>query len=134
MKNQKNQRLLKKWKNLLEISPFYTCVTKTTIMWSPVPEIWSETEFFVILGYFLPFYTPPPLTDPKIKTSKKWKKKKNLQISFYKSVPKITIKCRTVPEIWCVTEVIIFTFWANFCPFILITAQITKLQKNVYHR
>ena len=68
-------RLLVKWKNLLEISPFYKCVPKTTIMWSPVPEIWSETEFFVILGYFLPFYTPT-LNRPKNKNFKKMKKEK----------------------------------------------------------
>ena len=94
----------------------------------------KRDRIFCNFGLFFAFLHPPPLTDPKINTSKKWKKKKNLQISFYKSVPKITIKCRTVPEIWCVMEVIIFTFWANFCTFTLITAQITKLQKNVYHR
>ena len=31
-----------------------------------VAEIWSETEFFVILGHFLPFYPyPVPPNDPK---------------------------------------------------------------------
>ena len=47
-------RLLVKWKNLLEISPFYKCVPKTTIIWGTVSEIRSETEFFVILGNFNP--------------------------------------------------------------------------------
>ena len=50
-------RILKKWKHLLAISSFYTCVPKTT----------TETEFFVILGHFLPFYHPLPLTAQKTK-------------------------------------------------------------------
>ena len=60
------------WKNekkLLEISSFYTCVPKTTIIWGTVPEIRSETELFAILGHFLPFYTPS-LTSQKTKFSK----------------------------------------------------------------
>ena len=84
--------------------------------------------YFSCWGIFCPLAArspnpPPPLTDRKMKTSKKWKKnKKHLQISFYKSVPKIIIKYRTVSDIWCVTDVIIFSFGANFCPFTPITA------------
>ena len=29
-----------------------------TIIWCMVPEIWSTTEFFIILDHFLPFYPP----------------------------------------------------------------------------
>ena len=59
-KNPKNQNF-GKWKNLLEISSFYKCVPKITIMWRTVPEIWvRQTEFFSILGHFLPFYAPSP--------------------------------------------------------------------------
>ena len=29
-----------------------------------VPELSSAKEFFVILGYFLPFYPPPPPLPP----------------------------------------------------------------------
>ena len=69
---------------------------------------------FSFEAFFLPFYLPL--------TAKKWKlqkRKKHLEISsFYTSVPKIIIICYTVPEIWCVTDVIIiFSFWAIFCPF-----------------
>ena len=77
------------WKNekkLLEISSFYTCVPKTTIIWGTVPEIWSETilSFWTV---FCPFTPLPPLTAQKMKISKKWKK--HLEISsFYTSVPK----------------------------------------------
>ena len=71
------------WKNekkLLEISSFYTCVPKTTIIWGTVPEIRSETELFAILGHFLPFYTPS-LTTQKTKIFKKWKK--HLEMSSF---------------------------------------------------
>ena len=44
-------------KQLPEISSFYTCAPKSTIIGDTVPEIQSKT---VILGDFLPF-TPPPL-------------------------------------------------------------------------
>ena len=38
-------------------------------------------------------------------------KKKQLEISsFYTSAPKIMIICCSVPEIWCVTDIIIFHF------------------------
>ena len=58
-----NIRILKKWKKkkMLEISSFYTCTPKTTFIWGTVPEIRSETTFFVILGHFLPFTHPSPL-------------------------------------------------------------------------
>ena len=65
------------WKNekkLLEISSFYTCVPKTTIMWGTVPEIRSETEFFCHFGPFFALLTPSPLTNQKTKILKKWKK------------------------------------------------------------
>ena len=42
---------------------------------------------------FCPFTPPPPLTTQKIKITKKWKKTLNI-LSFYKSVPQMTI-------IWC---------------------------------
>ena len=64
-------KILKKWKNLLEISSFYRCVPKTTIIWVTVPEIWSDTDgIFCNFGLFLPFYPslppPAPLTTQKI--------------------------------------------------------------------
>ena len=47
----------------------------------------KQTEFFVILDHFLPFYsTPLPLTNPKIEILQKWKQ--GLEISsFYTSAP-----------------------------------------------
>ena len=65
-----------------------------------------RTEFFVILDIFSPIY---PLKTRKIKISKKWKKCLEMSL-FYTSVPKIMFICYTVPEIWCVTDVITFHF------------------------
>ena len=56
-------RILKKWKQLLEISSFYTSVPKTTITWGMVPEMWSET--YRIFCYFGPFFALFPLPPPK---------------------------------------------------------------------
>ena len=50
----KQIRILKSWKKLLEISLYYACVPKITIIWCMVPQIWIETDwFFVILHHFL---------------------------------------------------------------------------------
>ena len=73
-KSPKNQNF-ETWKNLLEMSSFYTCVTKITIIRYKVPEYRVRlTEFFVILGHFLPFYHPA--NDPQNQNfeEKKWKK------------------------------------------------------------
>ena len=57
--------------------------------------------------FFCPFHS---LTTWKIKIKKNWKKHPEIS-SFYNSVPKIMIICYTVPEIWCMTDVIcIFHF------------------------
>ena len=37
-------KILIKWKNLLEISLFHTCVPKLMIRWCTVPEIWYTTD------------------------------------------------------------------------------------------
>ena len=67
-------RLLKKWKKLLEISSFYTCVPKTTIMWGTVPEIRSETEFFCHFGPFFALLTPSPPNNSENQNFEKMKK------------------------------------------------------------
>ena len=74
----------------------------------------AQQSFLSFWAIFCPFNPP---NKPEIEILKKWKK--HLEISsFYTSVPKIIIICYTVPEIWCVTDVIIiFSFWAIFCPF-----------------
>ena len=37
-------KILKKWKNCLEISSFYICVPKIMIRWCMVTEIWCTTD------------------------------------------------------------------------------------------
>ena len=37
-------KILKKWKNHLEMSTFYIYVSKTMIVWCMLPEIWSATD------------------------------------------------------------------------------------------
>ena len=63
----------------------------------------QQTDFFVILGHFLLFYHP---NSPKNQNFKKLKKYLEIS-SFYTSVSKIMIICYTVPETWCVTDVIV---------------------------
>ena len=62
----------------------------------------NRENVFVIVCIFLPFFLQ---TAQKIKIWKKWKK--HLEISFYTTVPKIMIIYYTVPEIWCVMDVIV---------------------------
>ena len=68
---------------------------------------------FFFFGLFFPLLPP--------NSQKKWKFQKNLKMhgdtSFYTIVPKIMTIGYTVPEIWCVTDVIVVSFWAIFCPF-----------------
>ena len=67
---------------------------------------------FSFWAIFCPF---TPLTAQNTEISKKWKKKKkHLEISFYTSVPKVMLKCCTAPDIWCLTDVIIFHFGLLF--------------------
>ena len=65
---------------------------------------------FFILGYFLPFYPPNSLKNQNSK-----KKKKSLETSsFYNGAPKIMIIWYTVPEIWCMTDVIVIFHFGLF--------------------
>ena len=80
-----------------------------------VPETWSTTDR--IFCHFGLFFALLPPNSPKNQNLKKWKKLLE-KSSFYTSVPKIMIIYHTVPEIWHVTDdVIVFSFWAIFCPF-----------------
>ena len=54
------------------MSSFYACVSKITIIQCVVPEIYGTTEYFVILGHFLPFDPP---NNPKNQNSAKMKTK-----------------------------------------------------------
>ena len=77
-------KILKKWKKLLEILSFYTCLPKVTKTWCMVLETHSETHNFLSFCIIFSPFTPP--TIHKIKNLIKWKK--NLGILLvYTSVP-----------------------------------------------
>ena len=48
-------KILKKWKNHLEMSSFYIYVPKITIIWCMLAEIWKATDIFFC--HFGPFFT-----------------------------------------------------------------------------
>ena len=86
---------------------WYTCIYERIIS----PDIFFIFSIFVILDNFLHFYPPK---NPK--KSKFWKtEKKSLEIlSFYTSVLRILIIWYTVPEILCVTDVIVIFHFGLF--------------------
>ena len=83
-------KILKK-KKYLEILSFYTKVQSHDV-WSLRYEVW-QTEFFVILDQFLPFY---PSNNPKSQNFEKLKKSLELP-SFYSSVSKTMVIFYTFP-------------------------------------
>ena len=98
-----------------------------------------RTEFSVILDHFLLLY---PITTPKIKMMKKWKKSLEI-LPFYTCVSKMKIIC-IVPVIWSVTDRIFCHFgptsspahlsrergwfWTIFCPFTLLPLTTKKIK------
>ena len=109
-KYQKNEE-----KELPEISSFYTSLPKIMIIGYNAPEIWHITDVIIFhFGLFFAFYPCNSLKNENVLKMKK----KHLKISsFYTSVPKIMIISYTVPEIWCVTDVIVtFHFGLFFTP------------------
>ena len=84
-KNPKNQNF-EKWKNLLEILSFYSCVPKIIIIWCMVPEIQSETDIiFCHFGSFfalLPSPPPPPPPPNDLKYQNFEKIKNTLRYHF----------------------------------------------------
>ena len=82
-----------------------------------------QTEFFVILNRFCPFTS---ILTQKIKTLKKWKKKKkHLEISFYTCVTSQDVRFLR----YGARRTEFFSFWTVFCPFIPLT-QKTKIFKK----
>ena len=123
VKNPKHQNFEKK-KTLLEIS-FYTCTKNHNHMRYGFWDRVRQTDFFVLLGHFLPFY---PLTTQKIKILKKYKKHMKMS-SIDICVPKITIIWCMLPEIW-VQPHNFRPFWVIFCLFTQLLAPKTKNWKK----
>ena len=77
--------------------------------------VYDRCNYFSNWSIFCPFM---PLTARKIKIEKK-KLKNCLEISsFYISVPKIMIRWCMVPEIWCVTDIIVISHFGLFFAFL----------------
>ena len=99
-------------------------------------KLWSDDVQFLRYGgwriwlffIFDHFYRFTPLiTAQKIKILKKLKTCPEIS-SFYISVPRTMVRWHMVPEIWCLTDVIVIShFWAIFYRFTPLTAQ-----KNQY--
>ena len=71
----------------------------------------TRHNFFVVLGHFLPFYPPNCL---KNENFKKMKKTPGDIIILHKCT-KLMIICYTVPDIWCMMDVIVtFNFGLFF--------------------
>ena len=98
-------KLLKHWKNICRYYHF----THVYYKWQSY-----DAKFFVILDRFLPFYSPS-LPPNNLKNQNFEKMKKMLELSlFYTSVPKIMIKCYTVPEIWHMTDIMVIFHFGLF--------------------
>ena len=94
-----------------------------------VPDVCCTTD--VIIFDFGPFFGLLHSEQPK--KSKLYKnEKEHLEItSFYTSVPKIMILCSTVPEIWCITDVIVIFHFGLFLTVLYPpTAQKIKISKK----
>ena len=71
------------------------------------------------------FCTFSPVTAQKNEILKKWKKDLEI-LSFYICVPEIMIRWCTIPEIWCVTNVIVIFHFGPF--FALLPSNSPKYQ------
>ena len=102
-------KILWNWKKAPgDIIILHKSVSEIIIIGYTVPEL-CVPDVIVTFHFELFFTLSPPLTAPKMKISKNWKK--HLEVSsFYTSAPKIMITGYAVPEIWCVPDVIIFHF------------------------
>ena len=103
-------KILKKWKNRLEILYRWT-INDNYMMYGSWDMKCVRQNFLSFWTILCPF---TPLTTWKIKILKNWKKHQEIS-SFYNGVPKIMIICYTVPNIWHITDVtVIFLFGLSF--------------------
>ena len=113
-------KILKNWKTKLgDIIILHKCTKNLDhMLYCSLDRCVMDVIIFHF-GLFFDLYLP---NNPKIKIKKKMKKTPG-DIIIYNSVPKIMIKCYTVPEIWHVMDVIIFHFGPFFCSVTCLTAQ-----------
>ena len=116
LKNPENQNFEKMKKMPGDIIISHKCtINDNNIMYDSWDMKHNRQNFLSFWAIFCPFTL---LTSQKIKILKRWKNHWEIP-SFYTSVPKNHDHiCYTVPEIWCVMDVIvIFHFGLFFCPF-----------------
>ena len=94
-----------------------------------VPETWHVMDVIVNFSFWAIFCPFTHLTAQKIKISGKWKKKYLEISSSYTSVSKIMIICYTVPEIWCMTDVIVIFHFGLFFALLPLMAQKIKTSR-----
>ena len=122
--------ILKKWKKLMEISSFYTCVPKITIIWCTVPVMRSEMDrIFCDFGPLFALLPPPPPDNPEKENFEKTKKMRGgfmilhmCTINDYHMMYGSWDKERDRQNF--------LSFCAIFCPFTPLTARKIKILKN----
>ena len=123
-------KILKKWKNHLEILSLYTSVPQMTITWCMVLEIWSVTDkMFCYFGPFFALFTL--LTNLKNQNFEKVKKSPWNNIILYKCTKNHDHLVYCSLDMACNRCNCYFSFWAIFCPFTSLTAQKTKFKKKM---
>ena len=130
---KENKNKNKKKTKLLEISPFYTCVPKATIIWSTVPEIGVRQNFFVILGNFMSFYPPPP-TPYQPRKPKFWKNEKSIWRCHHLKLMQQKRRSNDVCLLRYGVQQIFFVNWGHFLFFYpLLTPKIKIWKKCKKH-
>ena len=109
--NQKSQNFAKLKKTSGNITILHKCTKNHDyILYCSLDMAHNRFNwYFSFWAIFCAFTSQQP---KKSKLKKKWKK--HLVSSLYTNVPKIMYICYTGPEIWCVTDVIIFHFGSLF--------------------
>ena len=105
-------KILKKWKNFLAKLSFYTCLQLMKITWCAVREIGRMTDrIFCRYGPFFVLLVPPsPITTQKINEKSVWRYHNFMQV-YQKSW---SLARYTVPEIWCVKDVVVIFHFGLF--------------------
>ena len=124
--NPKNQNF-EKWKNLLEISWFYTCWPKITIRWCMVPEIWSEMDR--IFCHFLPFFALLPPNNPENQNFEKMKNAPEKVTILHMYTKNHHHMIYASWDMKCDRQNVL-SLRAISCPFTPLTTQKVKLWKN----
>ena len=120
--NPKNQNFEKLKNTSGDIIILHMCTIKDNHMMYGSWDMEHDRQSFVILDNLFPFYSP------KNQDQNFEKMKKNAWICYH--FTQIMIICYTVPEIWCMTDVIIFHFGLFFALLPPNLHEKRKFQKN----